>query len=264
MKNLFILSTALFLSTGLFAQSDKYKIGVKIAPNIGWVKPESKHISHERNALRFGFGLVADIHFTDNYAIGTGLNIFQMGGEVSYHTLREGDNGQEIALLSRSYMLQYGEVPLTLKLRTNEIGYITYWGQFGLGLGVNIRATANDELDYQFTNENATINDPNPWISSDRETSVIENEDIKDDISLFRASLIIGAGIEYNLSGGTSILAGVTFNNGFTDILRNNGLQVNEADEVDFQEGDDNKQEPVPFQLKGIGNFFELSLGIMF
>jgi hypothetical protein len=35
----------------------------------------------------------------------------------------------------------------------------------------------------------------------------------------------MGAGIEYNISGTTSILAGITFNNGFTDALLGNGLQ---------------------------------------
>ena len=45
--------------------------------------------------------------------------------------------------------LKYLEIPLTLRLRTNEIGYITYWVQVGVGLGFNIKARATDEIDHK-------------------------------------------------------------------------------------------------------------------
>ncbi|WP_448635952.1 hypothetical protein [Pedobacter panaciterrae] len=47
-------------------------------------------------------------------------------------------------------------------------------------------------------------------------------------------SLILGAGAEFDLSGNTSIAAGLTYNNGFTDIttdknnnIRNHYLGIN-------------------------------------
>lgn len=248
----------------LMAQSDKFKIGFKVSPNVGWIKPDTKYITNEGSSLRFVFGLVADIHFTDNYAVGTGLNVFQSGGKLSYYRLTNEEGLEHISLLERNYTLQYAEVPLTLKLRTNEIGYITYWGQFGLGLGVNIRAKSDDEIDYRYTRSETDADAPlYPWEVSSLTSRSIEDEDIKNDISLFRASLIMGAGIEYNISGTTSILAGITFNNGFTDSLLGNGLQKDDRDEVVF-EGTGTKRTPVETQLKGITNFFELNLGIMF
>jgi len=33
--------------------------------------------------------------------------------------------------IDQSYNLKYVEIPLSLKLRTNEIGYLTYYGNFG-------------------------------------------------------------------------------------------------------------------------------------
>ena len=52
------------------------------------------------------------------------------------------------------------------------------------------------------------------------ETLTDDNVDIYDDITFMRESLILGAGIEFNLGGSTNLMAGITFNNGFMDILK--------------------------------------------
>ena len=98
--------------------------------------------------------------------------------------------------------LQYVDIPLSLKLRTNEIGYITYLGQIGFDLGINIGAkTAIEVFDAA----------GNTFFSAD-------DEKISDEINLFRAGLVVGAGAEYNISGNTAIVLGLSYHNGFTNI----------------------------------------------
>ena len=50
-------------------------------------------------------------------------------------------------------------------------------------------------------------------------STVVEDSDIKDDINNSNVSLIIGAGIEYILSGNTNLLLGIVYKNGFTDVI---------------------------------------------
>ena len=77
--------------------------------------------------------------------------------------------------------------------------------------------------------------------------------------------LILAAGIEYSLSGSSSILIGVTYNNGFTNVFskqdvvytENGGPVYNEADS-----GDKLAREDVP--LRAVSNSIELNLGILF
>ena len=45
----------------------------------------------QRQHVRFGFGFTADIMFADNYAVGTGLNVFRNGGKVSHYDRVIGD-----------------------------------------------------------------------------------------------------------------------------------------------------------------------------
>jgi len=267
MKNSILITLAVFAATFLNAQdSQQWKIGFKLNPNVSWIKPDNKSITQEGNVFRFGFSLNADKHFTDNYALGLGLNITRTGGELSYlrqtNAVPEGkvDEVPHISMVTRTYKLQYIEVPLTLKLRTNEIGYITYWGQFGLGLGININAKADDEIDYQLEYTNTALE---PWAQSDLTSVTVEDEDIKDDINLFRASLIIGGGIEYSLSGTTAIIAGITYNNGFSNSLKSRGVLTNDSDAVVY-EGSGADKKPRQYELKGMVNFFEFNIGILF
>ncbi|MEP7169437.1 MAG: porin family protein, partial [Bacteroidota bacterium] len=97
-----------------------------------------------------------------------------------------------------NYTIRYIEVPLTLKMKTNPIGYIRYYGQFGLAPGFLIGAKGTEEH-----SDNKTLNDA----------------DAKERINNFNISLVIGLGIEYNLSGNTNLLLGVIYKNGFSDVL---------------------------------------------
>ena len=247
------------LTTTADAQTKKWKIALHVDPNVSWIKPDNRNITAGENKLKFGFGLAVDKMFTDNYAIGTGFNILNTGGQLSYLVSKPNEEGiQSISKVARSYNLQYLEVPVTLKLRTNEIGYITYWAQIGLGLGVNIKAKSDDEIQYYLTSDTTTAIE-NDWLVNATEES-IEDEDISGEIGIFRASLIAAGGIEYNLSGDASIVAGISYNNAFTDILRKQGVS-------NFSEGGDIKPSdytPIEFDLKGISNLVSLQVGILF
>jgi hypothetical protein len=263
--------TLLLLCLGVFTQAVKaqetnYKIGFKVNPNVSWMHPNDNNLISEGSKLRFGFSLNFDKMFTDNYAIGTGLNVFTTGGELTYFTrFNSPDTMTQVATVTRNYRLQYVEVPLTLKLRTNEVGYWTFWGQFGLGLGANISAKADEKVNYLQEIDNDALGTDNPsWaVLPGNDKRNVENEDvnIKDDVSLFRASLIMGAGGEYNLSGSTSLLFGLTFNNGFTDALKRQGVRRVSGTAGGFQT---DRQGPVLFDLSSRTNFVEFNIGLLF
>jgi hypothetical protein len=246
------------LTTAVEAQTKQWKIALHVDPNVSWIKPDNRNITAGENKLKFGFGLSIDKMFTSNYAIGTGFNVLNTGGQLSYVVSKPNDKGIEsISKVTRSYNLQYLEVPVTLKLRTNEIGYITYWAQIGLGLGVNIKAKSDDEIRYYLTSDTTTTIEKDWLVNATEE--VIEDEDISDEIGIFRASLIAAGGIEYNLSGDASIVAGIAYNNAFIDILQKQGVS-------NFSEGDITPADYTPnkFDLKGISNLISLQIGILF
>lgn len=249
------LFTLLTLSAIITNAQDfqKFKIAARFSPGIAWMKPDSKYITNEGNVARFGFGISMDIHFTENYAFGTGLEVTRMGGSLSYLNSGRYDGVDYVMSRTRDYRLQYVEVPLTLKLRTNEIGYITYWGQFGIVPGLNINAKGDDNVDFLYGKTDTG------WGETDRVSFSSEDEDIKNDVNIFRVGLLIGAGIEYSLSGNTAVHVGITYNNGFTDVLDGDLVVTDDSDKPVFEGGNPKKNE-----MKSMSNIVQLNLGIKF
>ena len=261
MKKTTLLFALLSFCLATFSQNG-FQLGFKVAPNLSWIKPNSDNLENDGTKLGFNFGLMGDFNFADNYAFSTGITVTSIGGKVVRPDIQEfNDNNGNLAVgygkTTADIRLKYIEVPLTLKLKTNEIGYMKYYGQFGFGLGFNYDASADEEFKYTTTNNNtgATLSN--------------DEVDYKDEINALRASLIVGLGAEYNLSGNTSLVFGVTFNNGFTNIFSEDTYKADgegNAISPTLSNGNPNgeytgKRDQ---EAKAINNFVLLNIGVLF
>ena len=279
MKGISILLVAVLFAVQGFSQDfKKFKFGFKVDPNISWMSPEAADLVSEGVLLRGSFGVNADIMFSERYALGTGFSIMGGGGQLSFFDYEDriGDAGESnfIVKRNRKYKLKYVEIPLTLKLRTDEIGYITYWGQFGLGLGFATKATADDNI--KFFSELVEDADEmgNSWIDSGSAISTLAKEDeeemgvdISGEMSPIRASLIIGAGIDYSLSGNTSLMFGIAYNNGLTNVFKSKikAIEINDDGNPSYGTGSgEGGRLYNEFKMKSITNSFVVTAGILF
>ena len=279
MKGISILLVAVLFAVQGFSQDfKKFKFGFKVDPNISWMSPEAADLVSEGVLLRGSFGVNADIMFSERYALGTGFSIMGGGGQLSFfdNEDRIGDAGESnfIVKRNRKYKLKYVEIPLTLKLRTDEIGYITYWGQFGLGLGFATKATADDNI--KFFSELVEDADEmgNSWIDSGSAISTLAKEDeeemgvdISGEMLPIRASLIIGAGIDYSLSGNTSLMFGIAYNNGLTNVFKSKMKAIEVRDDGNPSYGPGSGEGGRlynEFKMKSITNSFVVTAGILF
>ncbi|MFT6845514.1 MAG: opacity protein-like surface antigen [Flavobacteriales bacterium] len=248
-KKALLLLTLAVISTSIFAQDKKLRLGLTLFPTLNVFKPDVEAIEKSANGFGFSYGLLGDYSFGENYAFSTGLLINSTSGTLRYadRAFPDTDRSNNFAAITEAdYNLKYISIPLTLKLRTNEIGYITYYGQFGLGLDINIKATQDTETKYG-----------NGQTLTDKEV------DISDDIKLFRTALVIGAGIEYNISGNTAIQVGLTFNNGFSNILNGSVPELDTDGNVKVDDSTD-EIESSSKQRSATNNYFALNLGIFF
>jgi hypothetical protein len=233
---LFAYLILFILSSRTFAQDRTYHFGLHVAPNISWLKPEVEGIDYKSDGSLVGvsYGAVFENDFTPNVGIITGITILHTGGHLQYPFIVDpGGVAPDTGTLWRKYNLQYIELPLILKGSTGDVlGNFSFWGRFGIGNGFRIKAKAKDEF----------LSDNNP----SGEKTVTENKNVKGDVSFFRESLIIGIGAEYRIGNTATVQAGVTFSNGFTDILTSKTSYKSEINE------------------KARSNFVELNIGVMF
>lgn len=257
----FLVVTACFLTTYSAVQAQGYHLGLTVSPNMSFA--DARELSHvgSGSQAHFGYGFIFDALFTDTYAIGTGVNIFYNGGRIAYFEGTSTAEGEVINRVELDHKQQYVEIPLTFKMRTKEIGYSTYYGQFGVGLGLNVRSegtrtatpfAASDSLGaWSFVNAGPT----DPALVS-----------LVDQTLLFRPSMIIGLGFERRFTGTTALAVGLRYNMG----LRNQYqafpvYQTRTGDEVIFEfDTDAGVELPVAGEMKGKTGQIELCVGVMF
>ncbi|MGZ5243015.1 MAG: porin family protein [Bacteroidia bacterium] len=241
MKKEYLLGLFLIMFTGqAFAQEtsgSKFRGGLKINPSFTWLKTEKEATGGviENNGARFGFsyGVFGDYYFAENYGISTELRVAHLSSKYTYFVPDNiNSSNKKVESFTRIAKLQYIELPVSLKMRTNEVGYMRYYGQFGFVPAVNIKAKADDVVNYQ---DKTTLEKP--------------DQNIGKQVNLFAMSLQIGAGVEYNLGGSTSLLGGITFYNGFTNL-------------IDRKEDNDEAQEYRNFNVKPVN--IALNLGVIF
>ena len=249
----------------------QFRMGLHLLPSVGWMDVRDGNSLAVGSVMRFGFGFTADVMFADNYAFGTGINVFRNGGRYSYFDRVKGDpvdlaNDSTQFLVRRDRVLtqHWVELPLSFKFRTREIGYITYWGQFGLGLGLNLRSTADDAVDYLYREIDAASGQ---WTEAS-DLGVFPDEDVpvEDEAALLRAAMIVGLGIEYNLSGKTALLLGATFNNGLFNVISNRNFGENLPEEH-ILPAPDGSLDPAlieGYDVKMVDNAILFSCGLLF
>ncbi len=153
------------------------------------------------------FGISIDQYYVPQYAFSTGVSIANMGGVLNYQNVKtlSTSEGTTISLPANTnvnYNLQYIHVPIAVKMRTPQIGYVSYFADLGFDAMVNVQA-------------NADINSLN-----------ITNEGLVNEIKPIYLAYHLSAGLQYRIAGTTSLMAGLTYMNGFTDVTNDGPANI--------------------------------------
>jgi hypothetical protein len=104
-------------------------------------------------------------------------------------------------------------VPITMKLMTNEIGYFTYFAQVGVDLSVSWHPPRHMDKG-NLVSVDSLAGLP-PFTPKER-----DYRDVYGSSSFGQVRLRVGVGAEWNFSGNTSLVFSVTYHHGFIDVLR--------------------------------------------
>ncbi len=199
-KTLLALAAATLFAGNIKAQDEKkFRLGLEICPNMAWLKSDEKGFENDGSPVGFRFGLLGDFRLggDKNYYFSTGVFMNSLKGKSKVAIV---DSSGAAGSATFESKFQYVELPLSIKLKTNEIGYISYFGQIGFDAGLNVSAKAR-------------VGDG-------------DFEDFSDDANILRVALLVGGGLEYNFSGGTSALLGLKYSNAFTSVNDGDGGDV--------------------------------------
>ncbi|MDQ4140271.1 MAG: PorT family protein [Bacteroidota bacterium] len=190
MKKITFICLLLAFTSTAFAQD--LELGIKITPAIAGhrlIVPSDVDFEKEGSNFRFGFGVIADFYFTDNAAFSTGLSFTGKGGSISYNRPTIGPATDDISL-------QYLEIPLTVKLFTNEVAPdMRVYFQTGFSLNPRMGAKVNgDKLD------------------------PVTDEKFSKRFNVLDADVILGTGLEYQVGETTKLFGGLSYHRGLANI----------------------------------------------
>ncbi len=239
----------------------KFKIGFQVSPSVDFFTPSTEGIELDKVAMKFSYGMMAEYAFTNNYAIGFGLEHKMAGASLDFKKASVNGNGaryipigdtSRFELQTRVYRYDYLNLPITLKLMTNEIGYFTYFGQFGVDVSVLANATFKDEGNL-YSNDSTFVGQTGDFTKRYKHTTPIN------------VTLRIGAGAEWNFSGNTSLVFSVSYHHGFIDLMKDaNGDKI-ANDEGLYQDNPaDFKDSSTAFDLSANLHQVALNVGILF
>lgn len=187
MKQAFVVAL-LLVSPGLFAQ---VTIGIKVSPTVTFNRWESTsdtiRIINQRDDTRYTAGLLVDAEFADNYNFSSGLLYSKRKLTFAAENTNSGEQDAE------QYSLDYIEIPLTLKLFTNDVGVDSR-------VYVQPGFTLDFLVNWQGINQNDT-----------RIT----------DLSFFDSSFYLGAGWDKNFGVTNSFFVGLFYQRGLVNISNN-------------------------------------------
>ncbi len=214
MRKKLIILTVILVSS-LMVSAQKFSGGIFVNPSLTWMKPDvAKNISNEGMKLGFSYGALSDLNIIgDNFSLSLGILVDNLGGKIYYadsisgfQTLDSTYSFSPGAIVD--YKLTYVELPIGLKGKTNEIGYMTYYMKTGISPMFKWKA------------------------KGDVTQGNISGESIKKEVSSFAMGFYIGGGFQYNLGGTTSLVTELVFTNGLTDITNTKVVGEDKSDKV--------------------------------
>ncbi len=197
--NRILLILILVLANQTLNGQSKIRFNVHFDPQFAWLS-SSDHdkINPEGSIFHMQAGIQMDYFFQENYAFVLGFGINNLGGNLLYADSTDYGSEENPILIEPGQKikmnLQYLDIPLGLKLKTEELGYATFFLEVGFNPMININAFATSKDD------------------------VFHKENIREVTNLFNLGYHAGIGIEYRLGGTTAAVGGIRWSSGLTDV----------------------------------------------
>ena len=174
-----LFCVAIISTTVLSAQT---KLGLKLSPVIASnrVTNDAQNVDNDGSALKLSVGLVVDKPISESYYLSTGL--IYMPKRAAFRASADS---------TENYTLQYLQIPVTLKLFTNEVAP-----------DLKVYFQVGGALEFKVFDE-------------PKEPSFV----VVDKFNPVDFSVILGSGVEYRAGINTTIFAGISYQRGLSNVV---------------------------------------------
>jgi len=232
MKKLLILTLVAGLMFNTHAQDaaeKKVLAGLTFGGALNLNNPQTNTIDAKVGG-DFVAGMALNWNFSKNIGLATGLefdfnrfkttynkNIFfdyRDKDILQYSDYNPANTDPSFMLAERKHKSIYLSLPIMLQFQTNYMGYMRYYGKFGVRNSFLLTTRTN--------NEGQGYDAPYVAGSTNSDTQL---DDMKSPgvMSFYKGSIGIAGGAEYNISGSTVLVAELGYYYGFSEVFQQKG-----------------------------------------
>lgn len=180
--------------------SQEITFSVHADPVITWLSSNSNEYTGEGVKAGVSMGMNVFYYFNENLAALSGIGFLSAGGRQSAtepHTMVFNNFTQPVASGEEmKYDLKYINIPLGIRLQTNQMNYFKYFTDIGFDIRMLLKSSV-DILSEEISDENA-----------------------KKEVYGMNAGWHIYAGVEYELNMNLSVLGGIGYDQDFFDVTK--------------------------------------------
>ena len=240
------------LSLSASAQYNGFAFGVKMGPAFDWAGSKTNTIQNEGVRMGFRMGLMAEYYFAENYAITTGLNINYLRNHYSFDDKRAfaGDTVSvyQLGSVDRLYKGTTFEIPIALKMVTEEFGPFSFFAQVGTSVGYSRKDLVKDDF---VAKENASM-------------QLVDDDYVsaRAQYNPFHVGLNAALGVQFVIKGSTRAFADFFYSRDILNGIKNGvGSEGRYRDYYAGIKQDDMRRDET---LDVRQNLFGLEVGILF
>ncbi|WP_165779275.1 outer membrane beta-barrel protein [Brumimicrobium salinarum] len=228
-----LASTMFFSANAQDAADKKVMAGLTFGGALNFNKPQTNTIDANVGG-DFVAGMALDWNFSNNIGLATGLefdfnrfrttynkDIFFDYRDKNVIQAKDEPNNAETSFMlnERKHKSIYLTIPVMLKFQTNFMGYMRYYGKFGVRNSFLLTTRTNNEG--QGFNELGAI---------DKEITQLDDMISPGVMSFYKGSIGLSGGAEYNITGSTVLVAELGFYYGFSEVFQQEGALFGDDD----------------------------------
>jgi opacity protein-like surface antigen len=210
------LTAALQNLTAQAPDTNPFRFGLHTSPTWSWARTDDKRLEGIASNWGIKLGTIGEYYFANNYAVMSGIGFgLNQGGTIQ--------NGYEKAVFWNDSDLSLpglDTIGQNAKLHY-RLNYVE------IPIGIRMRGGSNEDQAFRFYAEAPvfTLSFRSRALGDIRGTQGQNSEDevIKEDVIGAAISWGVGAGIEYELATHATLVAGLSYQQQFTDFTPNNG-----------------------------------------